>query len=367
MKFNRITFSSDHNELFYTELKQRVNHYFKNKNISKHANAEMVFKTVFMLVLYLLPLCLLFVSFPGDWVYFLCWTVMGFGMAGVGLSVMHDANHGTYSKNQLVNKIIGKVLIFLGGSDVNWRIQHNVLHHTYTNITEIDEDISPPAFLLRFSPHKKHYAIHRFQHLYAWFLYGLMTLMWFFTKDYIQAIRYYKKGLLKSQGISLSKHLFAIVLNKMTYAFVFIVLPIVFSPATWYVTLIGFFVMQFICGFILSVIFQPAHVVPSSNFPVPNDSGNIEADWAVNQLVNTANFAPKSRIFSWYVGGLNYQIEHHLFPNICHIHYRKISKIVENTAKEFRLPYHSYKTFLGALVDHGKVLYALGKKNVAMV
>ena len=125
--------------------------------------------------------------------------------------------------------------------------------------------------------------------------------------------------------------------------------------------------MQFICGFILSVIFQPAHVVPSSNFPVPNESGNVEADWAVNQLVNTANFAPKSRLFSWYVGGLNYQIEHHLFPNICHIHYRKISKIVEDTAKEFRLPYHSYKTFLGALVDHGKVLYALGRKNVAMV
>jgi linoleoyl-CoA desaturase len=107
-------------------------------------------------------------------------------------------------------------------------------------------------------------------------------------------------------------------------------------------------------------------VVPSSNFPLPDDSGNVEADWAVNQLVNTANFAPKARLFSWYVGGLNFQIEHHLFPNICHIHYRHISKIVEDTAKEFRLPYHSYKTFYGALVDHTKLLYTLGNKDVVV-
>jgi linoleoyl-CoA desaturase len=366
MQFKNITFSSNHNEEFYTVLKQRVNHYFKNKNISKHANAAMVFKTVFMLSLYIVPLCLLFVDFSSQWVYFLLWTIMGFGMAGVGLSVMHDANHGTYSKNQVVNGVIGRVLVILGGSDVNWRIQHNVLHHTYTNITEVDEDIAPPSFLLRFSPHTKRYSIHRFQHIYAWFLYGLMTLMWFVTKDFNQAFRYKKKDLLKSQGITMSQHLTSIVIFKIIYATLFIVLPLVFSPAFWYVSVLGFLIKQVIAGFILSIIFQPAHVVPSSNFPLPDDSGNVEADWAVNQLVNTANFAPKARLFSWYVGGLNFQIEHHLFPNICHIHYRHISKIVEDTAKEFRLPYHSYKTFYGALVDHTKLLYTLGNKDVVV-
>jgi linoleoyl-CoA desaturase len=366
MQFKNITFSSNHNEEFYKELKQRVNHYFKNKNISKHANAAMVFKTVFMIALYVVPLGLLFVDFSSQWVYFLLWTIMGFGMAGVGLSVMHDANHGTYSKNQAVNGIIGRVLVILGGSDVNWRIQHNLLHHTYTNITEADEDIAPPSFLLRFSPHTKRYPIHRYQHLYAWFLYGLMTLMWFITKDFNQAFRYKKKDLLKSQGITLSQHLTSIVIFKIIYASLFIVLPLLLSPAFWYVSVLGFLIKQFIAGFILSIIFQPAHVVPSSNFPLPDDSGNVEADWAVNQLVNTANFAPKARLFSWYVGGLNFQIEHHLFPNICHIHYRNISKIVEETAKEFRLPYHSYKTFYGALVDHTKLLYTLGNKDVVV-
>ena len=122
--------------------------------------------------------------------------------------------------------------------------------------------------------------------------------------------------------------------------------------------------MQFIAGFILSIIFQPAHVVPTSDFPVPDESGNIEADWAVCQLANTANFAPKSRLFSWYVGGLNFQIEHHLFPNICHIHYRHISKIVKETAEEFKLPYHSYKTFFGALSDHARFLQKMGNQPV---
>jgi linoleoyl-CoA desaturase len=366
MQFKNITFSSTHNEEFYTVLKQRVNHYFKNNKISKHANAAMVFKTVVMLSLYLIPLGLLFVEFSSQWVYFMLWIVMGFGMAGVGLSVMHDANHGTYSKNQAINGIIGRVLIILGGSDVNWRIQHNVLHHTYTNIDEADEDISPPSVLLRFSPHSKRYAIHRFQHFYAWFLYGLMTLMWFITKDFNQAFRYKKKDLLKSQGISLSTHLTTIIIYKIIYALLFIVLPLAISPAFWYVSVFGFLFKQFIAGFMLSIIFQPAHVVPTSNFPIPDDSGNVEADWAVNQLVNTANFAPKARLFSWYVGGLNYQIEHHLFPNICHIHYRHIAKIVEETAVEFRLPYHSYKTFYAALVDHTRFLHKLGTQDVVV-
>ena len=117
--------------------------------------------------------------------------------------------------------------------------------------------------------------------------------------------------------------------------------------------------MQFICGFILGIIFQPAHVVPTSNYPMPDKSGDIEADCAVSQMYNTANFAHESRLFSWYVGGLNYQVEHHLFPNICHIHYRKISEIVKSTAEEFEVPYHSYATFIGALKEHTKMLYDL--------
>jgi len=146
---------------------------------------------------------------------------------------------------------------------------------------------------------------------------------------------------------------------------VVLVLPIIFSPLSWWATTLCFLMMHFIAGVVLAMIFQPAHVVPTSNYPIPDESGNIEADWAVNQLYNTANFAPKAKMFSWYVGGLNYQIEHHLFPNVCHVHYNKLAKIVRETAEEYNLPYISQKTFLGALREHTKMLRDLGTKDFA--
>lgn len=323
----------------------------------------MVFKTFALLALFLTPYGFLYMQNLPLWAYYILWAVMGFGMAGVGLSVMHDANHGAYSRKEWVNTLVSNVMILLGGSARNWRIQHNVLHHTYTNVTDHDEDIDPPLFMLRFSPHSKHYAIHKFQHLYAWVFYGMMTLFWYLTKDYQQAFRYKKKGLIESQGVTFTQHLSRIVFFKVIYTGIFLFLPIYFGGASWLTNVLGFVLMQFICGLILAMIFQPAHVVPTSTFPMPNDSGIVEADWAVSQLYNTANFAPKSKLFSWYVGGLNFQVEHHLFPSICHIHYKKIAKIVEETAKEYNLPYYSYRTFFAALSEHTKMLKNLGKAD----
>jgi linoleoyl-CoA desaturase len=363
MNYTPVQFSKEHNTEFYKTLKSRVNAYFKENNISKTANAAMVFKTFALLALFLVPYGFLYWQGLPTLAYSALWFIMGFGMAGVGLSVMHDANHGAYSRKEWVNTLVSNVMIILGGSARNWRIQHNVLHHTYTNVTEHDEDIDPPLFMLRFSPHSKHYAIHRFQHLYAWFFYGMMTLFWYLSKDYQQAYRYKKKGLIEAQGVTFGQHMFRIILFKVIYTGILLFLPIYFGGASWVVNVLGFLLMQFICGLILAMIFQPAHVVPSSTYPMPNDSGVVEADWAVNQLYNTANFAPKAKFFSWYVGGLNYQVEHHLFPSICHIHYKKISKIVEQTAKDFNLPYHSYETFVQALSEHTKMLKNLGQAN----
>jgi len=365
MGLSTVRFSRSHNEEFYKVLKQRVNDYFKDNNISRYGNASMVFKTACMFLIYLIPYAGLLFLNTNIWIYLACWMMMGFGMAGLGLSVMHDANHGAYSKNENVNKWVGYVLFMLGGSDVNWRIQHNILHHTYTNVTGMDEDINPGA-VMRFSPHEKRRKLHRFQHVYAWFFYSLMTLLWFVSKDYRQTYRYEKMGLTSTQKTTLRKQIITLILSKMIYAIVTIVLPLLLSPFSWWVTISGFLLMHAIAGLALACIFQPAHVVPTSDFPMPDDSGNIHADWAVSQLYNTANFAPGAKLFSWYVGGLNYQVEHHLFPNICHVHYRKISKIVSETAKEYNLPYHSYKTFYGALKAHTKLLYRLGKYDEAL-
>lgn len=368
MDYKSVKFNKTQDIEFINILQRRVRKYFKENNISKFANSKMVFKTVFMLSLYLVPYFLvIFNVFESAWMLYVLYILMGLGMSGIGLSVMHDANHGAYSKNKNVNKYLGFVMNFLGGSSLTWKIQHNVLHHSFTNITGVDEDIDPGK-VMRFSPHEEHHKIHKYQHIYAWFLYSLMTISWFTIKDFKQIVRYHKEGLTKSTGQSFRSILWSMIGSKAFYFGYSLAIPLLMvTTVPWYVFLGAYFVMHFVCGLVLAAIFQPAHVMPTNDYPMPDDTGSVENNWAVHQLLTTANFAPQSKFFSWFVGGLNFQIEHHLFPNICHIHYKKISKIVKETAKEFNLPYYSQKTFVKALVEHTKMLKALGQKEFVPV
>jgi linoleoyl-CoA desaturase len=287
--------------------------------------------------------------------------VMGIGTAGIGLSVMHDANHGAYSSKSWINNLVGYSLNIVGGNSFNWKVQHNVLHHTYTNIHDVDEDISPRG-VLRMTPHGPWKFFHRFQHLYAWFFYGLMTLVWVLVKDFVRIVKYQKDGMMKKQKASAAREWMVLILTKIIYVSYIFVLPALILPVAWWQVLIGFVIMHYIAGFILAVIFQPAHVIDGTEYPLPDADGKIDNSWAIHQLHTTTNFANKSKIFSWYVGGLNFQIEHHLFPNVCHVHYRKISEIVKETAAEFGLPYKSEPTFIGALIGHAKLLKELGRR-----
>ncbi len=326
----------------------------------------MVIKSIAMFILYLGPFAILLSNVYSNGLVLLGLTIlMGIGMSGVGLSVMHDACHGSYSKNHTINKIMSFSMTLIGGSALNWQLQHNNLHHTFTNIEGHDEDIAPLGFL-RFSPHAQLRKIHRFQFLYAWFFYGLMTMMWALTKDFSQLKRYNKMGLLAAKHTTYSKELVKLSLNKVLYLSVFLILPMFIMNIAWWKVLLGFGIMHFTCGLILALIFQPAHVMENTEYPVPAEGTmNIEDDWAAHQLKTTANFAPKSLLLSWFVGGLNFQVEHHLFPNICHVHYKKIAPIIKETAKEFNLPYHSEPTFLSAIISHAKLLYNLGRMPAA--
>ena len=354
IRFNRsdITFTK--------ELNRRVNDYFKTNNISKHANGTMIGKTVVMLSIYLIPYFLLYTGWFGFGGLILMMLIMGIGEAGIGLSIMHDANHGAYSKNPRVNKILGYTVNLVGANATNWKIQHNVFHHTYTNILEHDEDISPKV-LFRFTPHSKLRKIHKYQHIYAWFFYTLMTISWLLVKDYKQLAGYKRSGLLQKQNLTPAKAWSWMIFTKVVYIGYVFVLPVVFLGFAWWQVIIGFVLMQGLAGFILAIIFQPAHVSEGLEFPLANEKGDIEEEWTVHQLRTTANFAKNSKIFSYYVGGLNFQVEHHLFPTICHVHYKKLSDIVKSTAEEFGVPYNSTKTFVGALVEHWKHLRRLGQ------
>lgn len=356
-----ITFATTCRD-FGTTLNKRVSDYFKAHNISRHANREMVIKTIVMFSLYIIPYTLIVtgtVTNIGGLIGLI--VVMGFGLAGIGLSVMHDANHGAYSNKTWVNTLIGYSLNFVGANVFNWKIQHNVLHHSYTNVQDEDEDISPRG-VLRMSPHSKWKYIHRYQFIYAWLLYGLMTIVWMVAKDFMRMVRYQKNGLAKKHKANIVKEWAILLGTKIFYVGYLFIIPVLVTSLAWWQILIGIFMMHYLAGFLLAIIFQPAHVTEGSEFPLPDENKILENNWAVHQLLTTTNFGNNSRWFTWYVGGLNFQIEHHLFPSICHVHYRKISRIVKETATEFGLPYKSIKTFVGALTSHAKLLRQLGRQ-----
>lgn len=355
-----IRFERDKSQ-FMSSLKKNVNDYFKEKGISTKGNWKMVVKSGVMLSLYLTPFILMLTVPMAGWMIFPLAIIMGIGMAGTGMSVMHDAVHGSFSKKGWLNEIFGSTIFLLGTTMFNWKVQHNILHHTFTNIDGMDEDIAGRD-LLRFSKHAPLKKIHRFQHFYAYFLYSFMTLSKL-VKDFFQLHEYNKTGMTKQQNAKPALEYVKLIGTKVIYFFICIGLPLIFSDFTWWEVILGFFVMHCVGGGIMAIVFQMAHIVEGVNQPLPGKEGNIENEWAIHQLETTANFSRRSRIMNWFIGGLNFQIEHHLFPNICHIHYRKISLIVEKTAREYGLPYNTKRTFVHALVSHTKMLKALGRNT----
>jgi len=256
---------------------------------------------------------------------------------------------------------MGGSIYILAGNVYNWQVQHNVLHHTYTNIPDHDEDLEAGR-ILRFSKHAKWHRFHKFQHYYSIFLYGLLTFNWAITTDFQQMYRYMKRklsfGKLPNPVINWS----TLVITKLLYITIWIVLPMLLLNIAWWKILLGFFIMHYVAGVILSVVFQLAHVVDEAETLVPEEDGTIKNTWAIHQLFTTVNFGTKNKIVNWFTGGLNHQVEHHIFPNISHIHYTKISKIVRQTTKEFNLPYNEYKTTRKAIISHFRHLKELGKK-----
>ena len=344
---------------FLNVLRQRVGDYFVAEGISRNANTLMVLKTIMALGLFLAPFGVILTL--GNELSLLAifglWFVMAFGKAFIGTSVMHDSLHGSYSSNPKINRLIGCSTYLIGVNPKMWQIQHNVIHHTYTNIHGVDEDLDA-HYVLRFSPNQNLQWFHRYQHLYVWLFYCLPVILWSSIKDFKKLVLYKKKGFIKSKG-EFNKYLAIIFLQKLIYFTVFIGTPMVYLDWSFGMTLGMFIFMEGVTGLLLSFIFQTAHIMPDNKF-LNQEEPLIQENWAEHQLLTTTNYGRKSKILCWFSGGLNFQIEHHLFPNICHIHYPKIAEIVRDTAKEYGLPYFEFKTFHEAIYAHYNQLKTLG-------
>ena len=347
---------------FFNCLQERVNAYFKEKSLSKDGGTILIIKSILLFISFIVPFFLIIFWQPPTGVTVLLLVLMGMGKAGVGMSVMHDALHGALSKKKWVNNLFGGSLYLLGGNPINWQIQHNVLHHTYPNVYKVDEDVSTKGFVLRLSPESEYHKVHRFQWLYILPLYGLMTLS-FIVKDFRQLYRYNISGETERQGLSPAVEMTKLVITKLLYFAMMIALPLSITDYSLTAIITGFAIVHFVAGLILSIVFQLAHIVEETEHPERNSFGGLDTSWAIHQLITTSNFAPGSRLIHWFTGGLNFQVEHHLFPHISHIHYRSIAPIVKKTAEEFGIVYNSQPTLWSAFVSHIKMLRALGKSQ----
>jgi linoleoyl-CoA desaturase len=342
---------------FHREVKRRVQAYFDETGLSRRDSPRMYLKTVMLLLWFGVSYGLLVFGANALWQGALLSLSLAFAMAGIGFGIQHDANHGAYSRHPAVNRAMGMMLDMLGASSYMWRFKHNISHHTFTNIEGVDDDIDFVPFA-RLAPEQPRYRMHRFQHVYLWALYWFLFPKWNFVDDFKALTRGRISGhtVPRPRGASLVE---LIAGKAMFFGWAF-ALPLFYHP--WWLVLLFYVATSLVLGTTLAVVFMLAHCVEEAQFPQRPDAGQrLPRAWAAHQVETTVDFAPRNRLLTWYAGGLNFQIEHHLFPRICHVHYPKLAPIVQAVSAEYGVSYACHPTFHGAFASHWRWLRRMGR------
>ena len=341
---------------FQKTLNERVQVYMRENHLPARDLPAMFIKTAVMLVWWLaIYLLLLLGHFSAPLNLVLC-LVWGFSIAGIGFNVMHDANHGGYSDRPLVNRLVSLSAEMLGMSGFRWRTKHNVWHHTYTNVAGFDDDLETFG-TMRLSPRLPWKPLHRAQTWYYPLVYSFIGFD-FILRDFMMVLfgksdenHVYPKMTVPDQLV--------FWLGKLFFILIMFVIPLQVFP--WWQILVGFVLALMSAGVVMGIVFQLAHINGDAAFPQPaGKSLRIENEWAIHQIETTTDFAPRNRVLSYYIGGLNFQIEHHLFPHVCHLNYPILAPIVQATCAEFGVRYTSYPTWREAFARHLRQLRLLG-------
>jgi len=347
---------------FIRELRRRVDAYFEQTGRRRRDCPQMYFKTATVLLWFFGAYFLLLFAVHSWWLIAPLAIILGLGLAAIGFNIQHDGGHKAYSDRPWVNKIMALTLDLMGGSSYLWDWKHNSLHHTYPNIEGHDDDINV-GYLARLSPHQKHLPFHRAQGIYLWLLYGFLALKWHLVDDFhnVATGRIGGHKIPRPRGTDL----LVFIAGKIAFFSMAFAIPMLLHP--WWAVVGTYALAAFVSGVTLSIVFQLAHVVEEAQFPAPQPAGDgrggqiMETDWAVHQVQTTVDFARRNRVLSWFLGGLNFQIEHHLLSRICHVHYPALSKIVEELCHEFGIRYAAHRTFWSALASHARWVSAMGR------
>jgi linoleoyl-CoA desaturase len=348
-----------HDNAFQLELRRRVAEHFRTTGRRQRDCWQMYVKTAILLAGFAGSYVLLVFGAQAWWQGLLLAMLLGLFAAEIGFNIQHDGGHQAYSNLPWINKLMAMTLELMGGSSYLWRWKHAVLHHTYVNITGHDTDIDL-GLLGRLTPHQERWRYHRWQHLYLWPLYGLLAIKWQLVDDFRKLIG----GRISNQPFPRPTgwELVIFVAGKVIFFSVAFGIPLLFHSVG--VVLFYYVVAGLVAGMALSVVFQVAHCVEEAEFPLPPAiAGRIDNAWAIHQVETTVDFARRSRVVTWLVGGLNFQIEHHLFPRISHVNYPAISKLVEQTCRDFGVRYTEFKSFRAGIASHFRWLRRMGRPN----
>ena len=341
---------------FHADLKRRVEAYFEATGRSRHGGFAMWLKTATLFAWLFGSYAVVLFCPVSAWQAVLLVVSIGLAMAGIGFGVQHDANHGAYSSSPRVNGVMSVTLDLLGASSYLWRLKHNVMHHTYTNVSGLDDDLESGSPHLRLAPWQPRRRVHRLQHLYVWILYALFPLKWWFLDDVreLASGRLGSRAFAPARGWPLAR---AVALKAAFLSWAFVV-PALLHPTWALIPLWAIGVSTL--GIVLAGVFQLAHCVGEAEFYRFDAARATKSDWAEHQVSTTVDFARGNRLLSWYLGGLNFQVEHHLFPRICHLHYRSLARIVEETCRAHSVPYRAAPTFRSALAANWRWLRQMG-------
>ncbi|MEZ4956673.1 MAG: acyl-CoA desaturase [Saprospiraceae bacterium] len=342
-------------EQFIKDLRSRVDAYFAENNISQYANTEMYLKTAFAIV-----------AWVGTWLWIMSDTVsssplalyavyllLGFVHIFIAFNIMHDACHDAYSPSKRVNKILGYSMDFVGGNQYLFRRMHGA-HHGYVNIHGIDVTLETHG-LFRFSPDEPWQPKHKYQHFYTFVLYALAMLQWVTLKDFKWFFGEAHIGNQKNIKHPMEEFV-ALFIGKTVFYGLTLILPMIFLSAAWYTILGAWVFMHIIPGLTFALIFQVTHVYDGTTYPLPDEDGNIDNNYALHVLETTADFSRHNRLGSWLMGGINIHVIHHILPQVCHVHYPALTKILKQTCDDYGIEYQENPDFWTALKKHYKIL-----------
>lgn len=353
----KLQFGKDNGSEFYHVLSQRVKQMLAAKKKTRYANRLMIFKTILYFLLVFLFYGLLYASTNLVWFY-IFYLLTGIGVLLLAFNVSHDAAHDVITRDKKTNGWLFAWSFNLQGNNAYiWRKFHIESHHLYTNVHGSDIDVlMNPVF--RMTKHQPRKWYHKYQYLYAPALYLFYSLNWTLVRETLMIFG------VSSRTIHFKlpkREVVKLVLLKLFYTGYMIVLPILLLPFAWWHVLLAFLLNHFIVSIIFTGVLGVSHLSDMVEHPDADENNKLIESWALLQMKTSVDYNADSKFLNWVLGGFNAHTLHHLFPNVCHIHYLDMVKILRTTSKEFGISYNE-TSYLKALQSHFRFLKKMGNE-----